>query len=184
MPLHQTELDGVVVLQPQRHGDARGYFTETFNVKTMADAGLETVFVQDNESLSAAVGTVRGIHYQLPPQPQIKLVRVLQGAVLDVAVDLRSPSPTFGQHVAVELRAELGNQLYVPVGFGHAFCTLEPNTIVAYKVSGFYAPDCDRGVRWNDPDLAIDWPIAEADATVSAKDAQAPLFADAVDLFV
>jgi len=162
-----TALDGVVELQPARHGDARGYFTETFNVRAMEAAGLETVFVQDNESLSAAVGTVRGIHYQLPPHPQVKLVRVLQGAILDVAVDLRAASPTFGHHAAVELRGELGNQLYVPIGFGHAFCTLEPNTIVAYKVSGFYAPDCDRGIRWSDAQLGIDWPVSEAEATVS-----------------
>jgi len=178
-----TTLDGVVEIQPARFGDTRGYFTETFNVRAMEAAGLETVFVQDNESLSAAVGTVRGIHYQLPPHPQVKLVRVLQGAILDVAVDLRATSPTFGRHVAVELRADLGNQLYVPIGFGHAFCTLAADTIVAYKVSGFYAPDCDRGVRWNDAQIDIDWPVTEANATVSDKDKVAPLLADAADLF-
>lgn len=171
------------MLQPTRHGDSRGYFAETFNVRTMEDAGLETTWVQDNESLSAPAGTVRGIHYQLPPHPQVKLVRVLRGAVLDIAVDLRATSPTFGEHVSVELRADVGNQLYVPIGFGHGFCTLEPDTIVAYKVSGFYAPDCDRGIRWNDPQLDISWPVDHAAATVSDKDNAAPLFAEAVDLF-
>lgn len=178
-----TALDGVVIVHPPRFGDDRGYFSETFNVRSFNDAGLPSTYVQDNESLSGKVGTVRGIHYQIHPDAQDKLVRVIQGAVLDVAVDLRRSSPTFGHHVAVELTSESGDQLLVPIGFGHAFCTLTPDTIVAYKVTGYYSPTSDRGIRWDDPAIGIAWPVEGAAATVSAKDAEAPALADATDLF-
>lgn len=182
MELIPTTLDGVVEIVPVRHGDSRGWFCETWNHDRMSAAGLELEWVQDNESMSVDVGTVRGIHYQLPPHAQDKLVRVVAGAILDVAVDLRRGSPTFGHHVGVELRADRGNQLLVPRGFGHGFCTLEPNSHIAYKVTGRYSPECDRSLAWNDADLGIDWPVDEASAHVSDKDANAPGLAEA-DVF-
>ncbi|MCL4117546.1 UNVERIFIED_CONTAM: hypothetical protein GTU68_010461 [Idotea baltica] len=177
-----TALDGVIELIPQRHGDARGWFSETWNQQVLQSIGLDLDFVQDNESLSSDQGTLRGIHYQLAPHAQDKLVRVVSGAILDVAVDLRANSPSFGSHVAVELSAERGNQLLVPKGFGHAFCTLVPNCHVAYKVTGRYSPECDRSLQFDDPQLGIDWPVTREQAVVSDKDLQAPLLGDA-DVF-
>jgi dTDP-4-dehydrorhamnose 3,5-epimerase len=177
-----TELDGVVELQPRRFEDARGWFAETYNAATFAELGIPAHFVQDNESFSEAVGTIRGIHYQLPPFAQTKIVRVVHGAVNDVVVDLREGSPTFARSVTVSMSAAVGNQLVVPVGFGHAFCTTEPDTVVAYKVDARYAPECERAVRWNDPTIAIDWSL-DRDPVVSDKDAIAPLLADQPDLF-
>ena len=183
MEVRSTAISEVIELVPARHGDDRGWFSETANQRTLAEAGLSLEWIQDNESFSAQQGTLRGIHFQLPPNAQHKLVRVISGSVLDVAVDLRRSSATFGQHVAVTLTADEGNQLYIPAGFGHAFCTLEPDCQVAYKVSGgFYAPESDRGIRWNDPDLGIDWPVSDGVA-ISAKDEIAPMFADSADLF-
>lgn len=183
MEIIKTALDGVVEFRPVRHGDHRGWFRETWKYSALVDAGIHIDFVQDNESFSAETGTLRGLHYQVAPHPQDKLVRVISGSMVDVAVDIRRDSPTFGQHVAVTLTAEMGNQLLVPVGFAHGFCTLEPDVRVAYKVSGQYSPDCERAIRWDDPDLAIDWPLPTGGPTLSDKDIAAPLFAAQPDLF-
>jgi dTDP-4-dehydrorhamnose 3,5-epimerase len=174
---------GPRVLAPVRHGDRRGFFSETWNRATFAAAGIFCDFVQDNHSLSRATGTVRGLHFQTPPFAQAKLVRVIRGAILDVAVDIRVGSPTFARHVAVELSAANWHQLFVPEGFAHGFCTLEPDTEVLYKVSAPYAPDHDRGLRWNDPALAIAWPVSQAAAVVSDKDRAQPLLADLGPVF-
>ena len=183
MAIVATALDGVVEIRPPRHGDDRGWFSETYKQHTLRDAGIDIDFVQDNESFSAPAGTLRGLHYQVAPHAQDKLIRVIRGSILDVAVDLRSDSATFGQHVAVTLSAEVGNQLLVPAGFAHGFCTLEPAVRVAYKVSGVYAPDCERAIRWDDPDLAIDWQLPSSGPTLSGKDEVAPFLADQPDLF-
>lgn len=177
MKLNETALDGVVELVPVRHGDDRGWFSEVWNQATLAELGITIDWVQDNEAKSAAAGTIRGLHFQTPPRAQDKLVRAVQGRIVDVAVDLRTSSSTFGQHVAVELTAAAGNQLLVPKGFAHGYCTLEPDTIIAYKVSDFYAPECDRALRWDDPAIGIDWPLA-GEATLSDKDRVAPLLAE------
>ena len=176
MKVERLALDGALVLTPARYGDARGYFSETWNRQRFAEAGLDTAFVQDNESLSATPGTVRGLHYQAPPSTQAKLVRVVAGRIRDVVVDVRKGSPTFGRWDAVELSAEAGNQIFVPRGFLHGFVTLAPDTLVQYKVDAPYDAAADGAVAWNDPDLAIDWGIAPEDATVSTKDAAAPAF--------
>lgn len=178
MDAERLDIPEVVLLKPRRFGDDRGFFVETYNQRQLAAAGIDTVFVQDNMSYSAAVGTLRGLHYQRPPQAQAKLVSVLSGRILDVAVDVRRGSPTFGRHVKAELTADNGWQLYVPAGFLHGFVTLEPDTRVAYKVSDFYAPECDGAVRWDDPALAIDWAVGPDGAHLSPKDAAAPAFAD------
>ena len=182
MKLVPTALSDVVEVQPARFGDDRGWFSEVFKTDVLAEGGIDVPFVQDNESFSAPLGTLRGIHYQVAPHPQGKLVRVVRGSILDIAVDLRRSSPTFGEHVAVTLTADAGNQLYVPVGFGHAFVTLEPDVQVIYKVTDRYAPECERAIRWDDPQLAIAWPDSAA-PTLSAKDEVAPLLADQPDLF-
>jgi dTDP-4-dehydrorhamnose 3,5-epimerase len=176
-------LPEVVLVETPRFGDARGWFSESYNRRVFAQNGIEVEFVQDNASLSAAAGTVRGLHYQSPPYAQGKLVRVLQGRILDVAVDIRKNSATFGAHASAELSAENSRQLYVPVGFAHGFVTRERDTIVAYKVTDFYAPDSDHGVFWADPELGIDWGIGEADATLSAKDQALPPLARAMGVF-
>ncbi|HCQ63989.1 MAG TPA: dTDP-4-dehydrorhamnose 3,5-epimerase [Rhodobacteraceae bacterium] len=176
MKVERMSLDGVAILTPARHGDARGYFSETWNRQRLAEAGIDAGFVQDNESLSATPGTVRGLHYQAPPSAQAKLVRVISGRIRDVVVDVRRGSPGFGKWVAVELSAEAGNQLFVPQGFLHGFVTLTPDTLVQYKVDNYYDAAADGAVAWNDPDLAIDWGISPDQATVSAKDAAAPAF--------
>ena len=169
---------GPVLVTPRRFGDHRGFFLETWSARDFAALGIGDDFVQDNHSLSALPGTVRGLHFQLPPHPQAKLVRVLRGAILDVAVDIRRSSPAFGRHVAVELTAENARQLYVPAGFAHGFCTLVPDTEVAYKVTDFYAPDCDRGIAWDDPDLDLPWPFGPDDVQLSDKDRRAPRLRD------
>ena len=171
-----TALDGVMIVTPARFGDDRGFFSETYNEQRFVDAGVDARFVQDNHSRSAKKGTVRGLHYQAPPFAQAKLVRVAAGSVLDVAVDARRSSPTYGKHVAVELSAENGAQLFVPEGFLHGFVTLEPETHVIYKVNAYYDRESDGAVRWNDPDLAIDWGVSENGATLSDKDAAAPFW--------
>jgi dTDP-4-dehydrorhamnose 3,5-epimerase len=168
----------VRLIETRRFADERGWFSETYRQDRLAALGIADVFVQDNHSLSRAAGTLRGIHFQAPPRAQAKLVRCLSGRILDVAVDLRRDSPTFARSVAVELSAENGRQLYIPVGFGHALLTLEPVTEVAYKVSDFYAPDHDRGIRWDDPDLAIDWPNDVTAPALSPKDAALPWLKD------
>ncbi|MDY8108876.1 dTDP-4-dehydrorhamnose 3,5-epimerase [Fulvimarina sp. 2208YS6-2-32] len=173
----RTELEGVVILKPRRFGDGRGWFTESFNTARMREAGIDLDFIQDNQSFSADKGTVRGLHYQTPPAAQDKLVRVLAGAILDVAVDLRRASPTYGRHVSVELSAENGLQLLVPKGFAHGFSTLTPDTMVFYKVTAPYAPDCDKGIAFDDPDLKIDWGLGGETPILSDKDGRQPSFA-------
>lgn len=177
MQVEATDLSGVVVITPRRFADARGWFCESWNADTMAKAGLDLNFVQDNHSFSAPKGTLRGLHYQSPPRAQDKLVRCTRGAILDVAVDFRLGSPTFGKWVAVELSAETGRQLLIPKGFLHGFVTLCDDCEVQYKCTDVYAPECDGGVRWDDPDLAIDWQLGGTAPVLSPKDAAAPLFA-------
>lgn len=174
MLLVDEPMKGVKLIELIPHGDDRGSFTETFNRAKMAALGIDHEFVQDNESRSVRRGTVRGLHFQLPPHEQGKLVRVLQGAIADVAVDLRPSSRTYRQSCCVNLTGEDNFAFWVPPGFGHGFCTLVPDTLVAYKVTSLYVPDADRSIRWNDPDLAIDWPVAAADVVLSNKDARAP----------
>jgi dTDP-4-dehydrorhamnose 3,5-epimerase len=172
------ELPGLVLLEPVKHGDARGFFSETYSARDMERLGLGTPLVQDNHSLSAKIGTIRGLHFQTPPHAQVKLVRVIKGAIADVCVDIRHGSPTFGQHVSIELSAKNWRQLWVPEGFAHGFCTLEPDTQVLYKVSTYYAPMHDKGLAWDDPELAIDWPLANHPPVVSDKDRHHPPLAD------
>lgn len=176
---HETmRIDDVKILSVARHADERGCFCETFRQDKVLDAGIETLFVQDNYSISVEAGTLRGLHFQIPPFTQAKLVTVLHGAIYDVAVDLRQRSPTYGQHVGIELSAENGLQMFVPRGFAHGFLTLEPNTQVVYKVDSFYAPQHDCGCAWNDPDLSIPWPEAAHEPILSDKDRRQPRFSD------
>ena len=168
----------VVMVVPHRFGDARGYFVETYNARSYAGIGIDAAFVQDNESLSAQKGTVRGLHFQVPPMAQAKLVRVLKGAVMDVVVDIRRGSPTYGKWCSVTLTAHGGEQLFIPRGFAHGFCTLEAATEVAYKVDAYYAPECDTGILWNDPEIGIAWPVDAATAILSQKDRGLALLRD------
>ncbi|MBB6254821.1 dTDP-4-dehydrorhamnose 3,5-epimerase [Nitrospirillum iridis] len=177
MDVRRFEIDGLVMVKPRRFGDERGWFSETWNAEKHAEAGIAGPFVQDNQSLSRVQGTVRGLHFQLQPAAQGKLVRVIRGRILDVAVDLREGSATYGRHVAVELDAEEGWQLWVPVGFAHGFCTLVPDTEIAYKVTAPYSPAHDRGLLWNDPALGIPWPDF-AGAVLSDKDGKLPILAE------
>lgn len=172
-------LPGVILVEPPVFGDARGWLSETYSARAFSAYGIDLSFVQDNVSFSAGIGTVRGLHYQLPPFAQDKLVRVVSGRILDVAADIRTGSPTFGRHVAVELSGENCLQLLVPAGFAHGFVTCAANTVVAYKVTNFYAPDYDRGIYWADPDLTIEWGLKEAEAILSSKDKQLPRLRDA-----
>lgn len=167
-----------LLLRPRKFIDARGWFSETYSEAAAAAAGIDLRFVQDNQSFSAAEGTIRGLHFQRPPHAQAKLVRCTRGSIIDYAVDLRRGSPTYGHHVSARLSAEGGEQLFVPVGFAHAFVTLEPDVEVAYKVSDVYAPDCEGGVLWSDPAINIDWPLPPSGAQLSAKDAALPRLAD------
>ena len=178
MDIIRTAIPDVMVLVPRRHGDHRGFFSETYNRRALQDHGIDLHFVQDNHSLSAEKGVLRGLHFQEPPSAQDKLVRVVRGAILDVAVDIRRDSPTFGQHVAEELSADNWRQMFVPVGFAHGFVTLEPETEVIYKVSSYYAPQHDRGLLWSDPALAIDWPVTGDEVILSEKDRQQPLLSE------
>jgi dTDP-4-dehydrorhamnose 3,5-epimerase len=183
MQVIDTEIGGVKILLPKKIGDNRGFFSEVYSQKSLAAAGIHVNFIQDNHSLSAETGVVRGLHYQLPPMAQDKLLRVVHGKILDIAVDVRRNSPTFGQSVSVLLSAENWKQLLVPVGFAHGFVTLEPNTEVLYKVTNYYSPEHERAIRWNDPDLAIDWGIDESAAILSPRDRLHPLLKDVKDLF-
>ena len=178
LDIRKTEIDGVLLITPKRFADARGHFVETYNAERFRAAGIADIFVQDNQSCSIAAGTVRGLHYQAPPRAQAKLVRALKGAVIDIAVDARKFSPTYGKHVRAHLSAENGVQILIPAGFLHGFATLEPETEVAYKVSDFYSAAHDGSVLWNDPALGIDWGIDPARAVLSDKDATAVSFAD------
>lgn len=179
----KMEIPDVKVFEPKRHGDHRGWFSESYNAKRMAEAGINISFLQDNQSFSAAPGTLRGLHYQKPPFAQAKLVCVLRGRAMDFALDIRKKSPTYGHYMAVELTAEKGNQILVPEGFAHAIVTLEPDTQIFYKVNAYYSPENDRGVRFDDPDLAIDWPFPKEKLTLSDKDLKLPFLKDADNLF-
>jgi dTDP-4-dehydrorhamnose 3,5-epimerase len=183
MQLIETDIPAVKILAPKKYGDHRGFFSETYSRKALRDLGIDLEFVQDNQSLSAEKGTVRGLHYQLAPMAQDKLIRVTRGAILDIAVDIRRGSPTFGKHVSAVIGAENWRQILVPVGFAHGFVTLEPATEVLYKVTNYYSPNDERGIRWNDPKLGIDWGVSEAAAVLSEKDRKYPMLADATDLF-
>ncbi|MFO1187813.1 MAG: dTDP-4-dehydrorhamnose 3,5-epimerase [Alphaproteobacteria bacterium] len=182
LEVRQLDIPGLLLLTPKRFGDARGFFSETFNAQSFRNIGIDCVFVQDNHSLSAEPGTVRGLHFQRPPHAQAKLIRVSRGAIFDVAVDIRRGSPTYGKWSGVELSAENWSQLFVPPGFAHGFCTLTPNTEVLYKVDALYAPESDAGILWRDPELAINWP-SFAGKQVSAKDADLPRLADITSPF-
>ena len=171
------------LIKPRRFGDDRGWFCEPFNQRTFAGLGIDAAFVQDNHSYSQPVGVVRGLHFQTPPHAQAKLVRCIRGAIWDVAVDVRRGSPTYGQWVAAELSAENGLQLWVPVGFAHGFVTLAEGAEVEYKVTDFYAPQCEGGLVWNDPTLALPWPLGAIAAVLSPKDEVLPKFADFVSPF-
>lgn len=176
-----SELPRLIV--PQRFADSRGWFCETFNARRLAALGLAVDFVQDNESWSARRGTVRGLHLQAPPHAQAKLVRAVRGRIYDVAVDVRRGSPTYGRFVGAELSAENGRQLFVPVGFAHGFCTLDDDVLVAYKVSGFYDRASEGGIRFDDAEIGIPWPLPEEGACVSDKDALLPALRDWVSPF-
>jgi len=183
MNFARTEIPDVVIIEPTVHGDERGYFVETFRAdKLEAFLGYKINFCQDNESKSSR-GVLRGLHYQLAPDAQTKLVRVIQGSVLDVAVDIRKGSPTFGQHVAVKLTAENKKQILVPRGFAHGFVVLEDDTIFAYKVDNYYSPENDRGIAFDDKTLGVDWKVLHDELSLSAKDKVQPKLSETADLF-
>jgi len=174
----ETSIPGVRLLVPQRHEDDRGFFSEVYNKQSLADIGISEEFVQDNHSMSTCVGVVRGLHLQIPPHAQAKLIRVTKGAIFDVVVDLRRESETFGATFNCILSADNWHQLFIPIGFAHGFCTLEPNTEVHYKASDFYAPKFERGVFWADPSLNIPWPTHTEHAVLSDRDKAWPLFSE------
>jgi dTDP-4-dehydrorhamnose 3,5-epimerase len=178
MQVRKLALDGILEFVPKKFGDARGFFSETYSQAAFAEAGIDIAWVQDNQSLSAEKGVLRGLHFQLAPFAQDKLIRVLRGAIFDVAVDLRRGSPTYGKWVSCVLSSDAWNQLLVPKGFAHGFLTLEPGVEVLYKVSAPYAPSHDRSIRWNDPAIGIDWPLGGRDPILSSKDAAAPFLAE------
>jgi len=172
------DFPGLVVITPTRHNDARGYFTESYNARRFADAGISETFVQDNCSRSFSKGTIRGLHFQTPPYAQAKLVSCTRGRLLDVVVDIRSGSPSFGRHFAIELSTENGTQLFVPTGFAHGFCTLVDNTEITYKVSDFYEPGSDAGLSFDDATISIDWPVFDNEWILSEKDRNFPKFSE------
>ena len=178
MEFRKLALDGPLAIVPRKIEDERGYFSEIFREDAFAEQAGAVRFVQENQSLSIRPGTIRGIHFQTHPHAQGKMVRCLAGSVFDVAVDLRRDSPTYGRYVAVTLTPQDNNQLWIPVGFGHAFCTLEPNSVIGYRVTDFYSADCDKGVAWDDPDIGIEWPEIADRQTLSAKDRVQPSLAD------
>jgi dTDP-4-dehydrorhamnose 3,5-epimerase len=184
LKISSLAIPDVKVITPQKFGDDRGWFSEVYSRRALAELGIDVQFVQENESFSSKSGTIRGLHLQSPPFAQDKLIRVIQGAVWDVAVDIRVGSPTYGEWVAEVIGAALGNQIFVPKGFAHGFCTLEPDTQVVYLVSNYYSRPHDAGIRWNDPVLAVGWP-AEADpSSLSPKDETAPAWRDFSSPFV
>lgn len=178
LEIKRLALGGVLEIVPRKYSDERGFFSETYNAEAFSAHGIRLAFVQDNHSYSALAGTLRGLHYQLPPRAQAKLVRVVRGSAFDVVVDIRKGSPTFAQWVAVELSAERRNQILVPVGFAHGLVTLEPETEVLYKVSEHYSAEHDRAIRFDDPQIGITWPVAPDRLRLSAKDRDASLLAD------
>lgn len=183
MEIQPTAIPDVKVLTPKKFGDRRGFFSEVYSRRALAELGIHLEFVQDNHAYSAEAGVLRGLHCQIDPKAQAKLVRVIRGAIRDVAVDIRRNSPTFGRHVMVELSAENWRQLLVPRGFAHGYLTLMPDTEVIYKVTADYAPELERGIRWNDPDLAIDWGVPPGGIILSERDSRLPPFKDVTALF-
>ena len=177
MQIVETEIADVKLIKPVRHMDSRGFFSEVFKESALRDLGIDIHFVQDNHSLSASKGVVRGLHFQIPPFAQAKLLRVTAGSIFDVAVDIRWGSPSFGHHVAAVLSASDWNQIFIPEGFAHGYCTLEPDTEVIYKVSAYYSAEHDRGLLWNDPALGIAWPIPPDEVLTSDKDRKHPVLA-------
>lgn len=184
MEIRPLNIADVKLVIPQIHRDARGFFSEIYSRRDFDTAGIATEFVQDNHSLSAEVGTLRGLHFQVPPRAQGKLLRVSRGAIFDVAVDIRVGSPTFGQHASAILSAENWTQIWIPAGFAHGYCTLEPDTEVIYKVTDYYAPDCDRGLKWDDAALGIRWPVDPDNARLSDKDRRQPALKELAPAFV
>lgn len=183
MKFTKTNLEGVIVVEPKVFGDHRGWFMETYNESNFLGAGINIKFVQDNQSFSAAKGTLRGLHYQLNPKAQTKVIRCTKGAIFDVAVDIRKGSSTFGEWFGTELTSENKKQLLIPNGFAHGFMTLSEDAEVQYKVDELYAPECDRGIIWNDPDIGIEWPM-DVKPILSAKDEKAPLLMNAENNFI
>jgi dTDP-4-dehydrorhamnose 3,5-epimerase len=183
LDVHGLAIPDVKLIRTPRYADARGYFCETFQRADFAAQGLASDFIQDNQSSSARPGTVRGLHFQRPPFAQAKLIRVLRGSIFDVAVDLRRSSPSFREHIAVELTAEGNEQLLIPAGFAHGFCTLEPDSVVFYKVDQVYSATHDGGINWADAELGIGWPVASTEVTLSEKDRALPMLADLAFLF-
>ena len=183
MEILETEIPDVKIIRPKKFGDHRGFFSETYNKKVLYEHGIDLDFVQDNHSLSMDKGVIRGLHYQTPPFAQDKLVRVIRGTILDVAVDIRRNSPTYGKHIKIIISEDEWNQILVPIGFAHGFCTLEPNTEVIYKVTNYYSPENDAGIYWNDEELGIEWPISEAHAILSDKDKRQPKFSQIKSVF-
>ncbi len=184
MQIQSTSIPGVMLIIPRRFADSRGFFVETYNRRRFHELGLTVEFVQDNQSFSSRVGTVRGLHFQRPPTAQTKLVSAIRGAVLDVVVDLRQGSPHYARHVAVRLDAAEGAMLLVPAGFAHGFCTLEPDSVLSYKVDAHYSAPDDDGLYWADPALGIEWPVSEAEALLSDKDKKLPGLAEVSRCFV
>ncbi len=182
MKITKTDIEGVVVIEPRIFDDARGYFFETFSEREFAEQVCDCRFVQDNEAKSS-YGVVRGLHFQLPPHTQSKLVRVVSGRILDIAVDIRKSSPTFGKYIAVELSAENHQQLFIPKGFAHGYSVLSEEAVVEYKCDNYYAPQSEGAIAWNDADLAIDWQIPAEKVILSEKDKQHPTLAECETLF-
>jgi dTDP-4-dehydrorhamnose 3,5-epimerase len=178
MRIERLAIPDIWLVTPAKHGDARGFFSETFRADEFAKHGMATSFIQDNHVRSTQKGVLRGLHFQTPPHAQGKLVRCMRGSILDVAVDIRTGSPSYGRHVAAELSADNWNQLWVPPGFAHGYLTLEDDCEVIYKVTDYYAPECDRGLAWDDPALGIEWGILAADVVLSDKDRKQPKLAE------
>src|SRR5437667_10562296 len=178
MEILASEIPGIKLIKPICHRDARGFFSEVFRNEALCKHGIDVAFVQENHALSANEGGVRGLHFQIPPFAQAKLLRVSAGSIFDVAVDIRWGSPSFGRHVAVELSARQWNQIFIPEGFAHGYCALEPNTEVIYKVNRYYSAEHDRGLLWDDPSLGIAWPVDQRAALLSDKDRRHPLLAE------
>jgi dTDP-4-dehydrorhamnose 3,5-epimerase len=178
MQIERLSIEDIFLIVPTKHRDQRGYFSETYRSAFLEAAGVHTEFIQDNHVHSSDLGVLRGLHFQIPPRAQGKLIRCIRGSILDVAVDIREGSPTYGQHVAVELSAANWKQIWVPPGFAHGYLTLEADCEVIYKVTNYYAPDCERGLAWDDPSLGIDWRLPSADLILAEKDRQNPRLAE------
>ena len=183
MEITETSIPSVKIIRPQRFGDPRGFFSEVYRRDKLRDAGIDQEFTQDNLSLSTTLGTVRGLHFQIPPVAQSKLIFVIHGAILDVALDIRAGSPTFGRHISFKLDDENRQQLYVPSGFAHGFSTLKPDTLVYYKISTPYTPEHERGILWNDPDLGINWQVSPDRVVLSDRDRHHPPLKDLATYF-